>query len=159
MIELKFANCDHSRDPIVGCALEGVASILAGIKGASMVIHSPQGCAATVGMAYDSHEIDFTRRKVACTRLFESDIVMGASQKLKDLIAEADKTFGAKSMFVVGTCAADIIGESLSRSWPEDFAETITTARISASRRSCLLSKKTRWLAIDASISSLLKSA
>jgi len=113
MIELSFANCNHTKDPIVGCALEGVASILAGIKGASIVIHSPQGCAATVGLAYDSHEIDFTRRKVACTRLFESDIVMGASQKLKDLIKEADKTFCAKSMFVVGTCAADIIGENL----------------------------------------------
>lgn len=113
MIELKFADCSHSRDPLVGCALEGVAAILAGIQGASIVIHSPQGCAATVGQAFDAHEIDFTRRKVACTRLFESDIVMGASQKLKDLIREADRTFGMSQIFVVGTCAADIIGENL----------------------------------------------
>ncbi len=113
MLELKIANCRHSKDPIVGCALEGVAGILAGIKGATLVIHSPQGCATTVGMAYDSHEIDFTRRKVACTRLFESDIVMGASQKLKDLIKQADSTFQSKSIFVIGTCAADIIGENL----------------------------------------------
>jgi light-independent protochlorophyllide reductase B subunit len=86
---------------------------LVGIKGASVVLHSPQGCASTVGLAFDSHEIDFTRRKVACTRLFETDIVMGAAQKLEDLIRQADKTFGSKSIFVVGTCAADIIGEDL----------------------------------------------
>jgi light-independent protochlorophyllide reductase B subunit len=111
--ELKFDNCDHSRDPVLGCALEGVASIVAGIQDVGMVIHSPQGCAATVAMAFDSHEIDFTRRKVACTRLFESDIIMGASEKLINLIQETDRTFKNKAIFVVGTCAADIIGENL----------------------------------------------
>lgn len=111
--ELTFENCRHSRDPIIGCALEGVASVIAGIKDVSIVIHSPQGCAATVAAAYDTHEIDFTRRKVGCSRLFESDIIMGASDKLKGLIRDADKTFQTKIMFVVGTCAADIIGEDI----------------------------------------------
>jgi len=88
--QLEFENCKYSKDPIVGCALEGVASIVAGIRDVSIVIHSPQGCSATVASAYDHHEMDFTKRKVACTRLFESDIVMGASEKLKDLIKQAD---------------------------------------------------------------------
>jgi nitrogenase molybdenum-iron protein beta chain len=111
--QLKFENCEHSRDPIVSCALEGVASIVAGIRDVSLIIHSPQGCAATVAAAYDAHEMDFTRRKVGCTRLFESDIIMGASQKLEDLIRQADKSFGTGVMFVVGTCSADIIGEDI----------------------------------------------
>jgi nitrogenase molybdenum-iron protein beta chain len=111
--ELTFENCDHSRDPVLGCALEGVAGIVAGIQDVGLVIHSPQGCAATVAMAFDSHEIDFTRRKVACTRLFESDIIMGASEKLINLIMETDRTFKNKAIFVVGTCAADIIGENI----------------------------------------------
>ncbi len=110
---VKFENCDHSKDPIVSCALEGVASIVAGIKDVSILIHSPQGCASTVSAAYDTHEIDFTQRKTACTRLFESDIVLGASKKLEGLIKEADQSFHTKAMFVVGTCAADIIGEDL----------------------------------------------
>jgi len=110
---LTFANCDHSKDPIVGCALEGIATTVAGIKDVSIVIHSPQGCAATVAAGYDTHEVDFTKRKVGCTRLFESDIVMGASEKLKDMIKQADQSFEAKVMFVVGTCAADIIGEDI----------------------------------------------
>ncbi|MDP4177321.1 MAG: nitrogenase component 1 [Bacillota bacterium] len=111
--ELEFKNCDHSKDPILSCALEGVASVAAGIKDASVVIHSPQGCAATVGAAYDAHEVDFTRRKIACTRLFETDVIMGASEKLKSMIREADKTFQTKVIFVIGTCAADIIGEDM----------------------------------------------
>ncbi|VBB09560.1 nitrogenase/oxidoreductase component 1 [Lucifera butyrica] len=111
--ELTFEDCNHSKDPVLGCALEGVASIIAGINEASIIIHSPQGCAATVANAYDIHEVDFTRRKIGCTRLFESDIVMGASEKLKSLIKEADQTFQSKVMFVVGTCAADIIGEDI----------------------------------------------
>lgn len=111
--ELSFEHCRHSRDPLVGCALEGVATVLAGIEDVSIVIHSPQGCSATVALGYDHHEIDFTRRKSACTRLFESDIIMGATDKLKELIAQADRTFGSKVTFVVGTCAADIIGEDL----------------------------------------------
>jgi light-independent protochlorophyllide reductase B subunit len=110
---LTFENCDHSKDPIVGCALEGIANMVAGIKDVSIVIHSPQGCASTVAAGYDNHEVDFTKRKVGCTRLFESDIVMGASEKLKGLIQEADQSFDAKVMFVVGTCAADIIGEDI----------------------------------------------
>lgn len=111
--ELKFDNCSHSRDPMVGCALEGAAGILAGIKDISIVIHSPQGCSSTVSAAYDVHEIDFTKRKVACTRLFETDVVMGASGKLKELIKEADSKFKTRAIFVVGTCAADIIGEDI----------------------------------------------
>lgn len=110
---LKIPDCGHSRDPLVSCALEGVASIVAGIEDAAIVIHSPQGCSATVAQAYDEHEIDFTRRKIACSRLFEKDIILGASQKLRDLIIQADKTFGAAVIFVVGTCAADIIGEDV----------------------------------------------
>ncbi|MBH8576547.1 nitrogenase associated protein N [Nostocaceae cyanobacterium CENA369] len=114
---LNFENCDHSKDhskdPIVGCALEGIATTVAGIKDVSIVIQSPQGCASTVAAGYDAHEVDFTKRKVGCTRLFESDIVMGATEKLKGMIKEADKSFDAKVMFVVGTCAADIIGEDI----------------------------------------------
>jgi len=111
--ELVFENCKYSKDPILGCTLEGVASVVAGIKDASIVIHSPQGCAATVAAAYDTCEVDFTQRRIGCTRLFESDVIMGASEKLKNLIREADRTFNAKVMFVVGTCAADIIGEDI----------------------------------------------
>jgi nitrogenase molybdenum-iron protein beta chain len=111
--QLTFDNCDRSKDPMIGCALEGIANMVAGIKDVSIVIHSPQGCASTVAAGYDHHEVDFTKRKVGCTRLFESDIVMGASEKLKGLIKEADQSFHAKVMFVVGTCAADIIGEDI----------------------------------------------
>lgn len=111
--ELKFEDCTHSKDPVLGCALEGVANIVAGINDVSIVIHSPQGCAATVANAYDLHEIDFTRRKIACTRLFETDVILGAGEKLKQLIIDADSTFNTKVMFVVGTCAADIIGEDI----------------------------------------------
>ncbi len=111
--ELTFDDCMHSRDPVLGCALEGVASVIAGIKDVSIVIHSPQGCAATVGMAFDTHEVDFTKRKIGCTRLFETDIIMGASEKLINLIKEADSAFKTRIMFVVGTCAADIIGEDI----------------------------------------------
>lgn len=111
--ELIFHDCAHSRDPMMGCALEGVAGIVAGIRHVSIVIHSPQGCAATVASAYDAHEIDFTKRKTACTHLFESDIVLGATDKLEQMIREADRKFSTKVMFVVGTCAADIIGEDI----------------------------------------------
>lgn len=111
--ELTFENCTHSKDPVLGCALEGVAGVVAGIKDVSIVIHSPQGCAATVASAFDTHEIDFTKRKIGCTRLFETDIIMGASEKLENLIREADRSFDRSVMFVVGTCAADIIGEDI----------------------------------------------
>lgn len=111
--ELTFDHCTHSRDPIAGCALEGVATTLAGMRGVGIVLHSPQGCSSTVALGFDNHEVDFTRRKVACTRLFETDIVMGAGDKLQDLIRQADASFHVPTLFVVGTCAADIIGEDL----------------------------------------------
>ena len=111
--QLEFDDCRYSKDPIIGCALEGVANIMAGMRDVSIVLHSPQGCAATVASAYDHHEISFTKRKVSCTRLFESDIVLGASEKLKGLIEQTDETFRSKVMFVVGTCASDIIGEDI----------------------------------------------
>jgi nitrogenase molybdenum-iron protein beta chain len=111
--ELIFQNCSSSHDPVVGCALEGVSNIIAGIRDISIVLHSPQGCASTVALGYDNHETDFTQRKVACTRLFEMDIIMGATEKLRELIIKADATYKTKVMFVVGTCSADIIGEDI----------------------------------------------
>ncbi len=111
--EATFPDCNYSFDTFSSCALEGVASVIAGIVGASIVIHSPQGCAMTVSSAYDAHEVDMTRRKVACTRLFENEVVMGASKKLRDTVVLADRTFGTEVIFVVGTCAADIIGEDI----------------------------------------------
>jgi nitrogenase molybdenum-iron protein alpha/beta subunit len=111
--ELIFQDCTSSHDPVVGCALEGVSNIIAGIRDISIVLHSPQGCASTVALGYDNHETDFTQRKVACTRLFETDIIMGATDKLRDLILKADATYKTKVMFVIGTCSADIIGEDI----------------------------------------------
>jgi nitrogenase molybdenum-iron protein beta chain len=87
--------------------------VAAGIGDVGIVIHSPQGCAATVAAAFDAHEIDFTKRKVGRTRLFETDVVMGAAEKLAGLIKEVDGTFGTQVLFVIGTCAADIIGEDI----------------------------------------------
>lgn len=110
---MSFAHTTHSKDPVLSCALEGVASVVAGIKDVSIVIHSPQGCASTVNSAYDKHEMDMTMRKIGCTRLFESDIIMGATGKLEKIIRQAEENFGAKVMFVVGTCSADIIGEDI----------------------------------------------
>jgi light-independent protochlorophyllide reductase B subunit len=110
---MTFPDTTHSRDPLLSCALEGVANVIAGIRDVSIVIHSPQGCASTVNAAYDWHEMDQTRRKIGCTRLFESDIVMGATSKLEKIIRQSDETFGTKVMFVVGTCSADIIGEDI----------------------------------------------
>ncbi len=110
---LTFADTAHSRDPLLGCALEGVAGIIAGIRDVGIVIHSPQGCASTVNAAYDRHEMDMTMRKIGCTRLFESDIIMGATDKLKKIIRQSEEAFGLKVMFVVGTCSADIIGEDI----------------------------------------------
>lgn len=110
---LTFQDTANSRDPMLGCALEGVAGVVAGIRDVGIVIHSPQGCAATVNAAYDRHEMDQTRRKIGCTRLFESDIIMGATDKLKKIIRQAGESFGVKVLFVVGTCSADIIGEDI----------------------------------------------
>jgi nitrogenase molybdenum-iron protein beta chain len=111
--ELIYDNCTSSHDPVVGCALEGVSNIIAGIRDISIVLHSPQGCASTVALGYDNHETDFTHRKIACTRLFETDIIMGATEKLRDLILKADAAYKTKVMFVIGTCSADIIGEDI----------------------------------------------
>lgn len=111
--QLKFSHDRFSRDPVLSCALEGVANVLAGIKEVCIVIHSPQGCAATVNSSYDCHEVDFTARKIACTRLFERDIVLGAGEKLEEVIKQADEAYHARIMFVIGTCAADIIGEDM----------------------------------------------
>jgi|GEM_PF-5286931 len=38
---------------------------------------------------------------------------MGATEKLRGMTKETDQSFDAKEMFVVGTCAAVIIGEDI----------------------------------------------
>jgi nitrogenase molybdenum-iron protein alpha/beta subunit len=111
--EIKQNHSKFSCDPMIGCALEGVSSVLCGIDDASIVVHSPQGCSVTVNSGYGSHGTNFFSHRSSSTRLLEKDIIMGAAGKLKNVIRQSVENYKSKTTFVLGTCAVDIIGEDI----------------------------------------------
>ena len=90
------------------------------IRDAAVVGHAPIGCASGASMANVTSRSVTTARgqrlhavKYISTNIQEKDTVFGASEKLRGAIAEADRRFQPKAIFIESSCASGIIGEDL----------------------------------------------
>lgn len=105
----------------MGCATSKAACMSVMIQDSAVISHGPVGCASCL------HEFDFTyrvnaplrgveqptQRKIFTTNLQEKDTVYGGNQKLAAAIREVYERTKAKSIFVLTTCAAGIIGDDV----------------------------------------------
>jgi len=73
-----------------------------------IVMHGPAGCCFRTGRLLEDEGI-----RVITTAMNENDFIFGATDKLIEVLQEADETFKPKNIGVVGTCASMIIGENM----------------------------------------------
>lgn len=89
--------------PLWPCAAAGAAACLAGMEGLTVILHGPSGC-----YYYPAALIP---APLQCTFLVEEEIIMGAGDRLREVIdACADPT---RMIAVVNTCVPAVIGEDL----------------------------------------------
>lgn len=99
--------------PVSTCKLFGAVRAVTGIKNAVPLIHGPRGCAYHIGYLLTAR--GGRRIAVASTELSESDVVFGASEKLRDRIIEVDRTRKPDIIVIMSSCATSIIGEDIGR--------------------------------------------
>lgn len=73
-----------------------------------IIMHGPNGCCFRTGRLLESDGV-----RVLTTAMAENDFILGAGDKLEELLIKAYDMFEPKLMGVVGTCASMIIGEDL----------------------------------------------
>ncbi|MCD7725146.1 MAG: nitrogenase iron-molybdenum protein subunit alpha [Clostridiales bacterium] len=102
------------------CQMSLSLMMCATVENAVIIIHGPIGCgtqlhnlssATTKGKA----DRGLTAKPVPwlSTNLQEAEVITGGEKKLKETIAYADRTYRPEIIFVVSTCAPNIIGDDV----------------------------------------------
>ncbi|MDR3075529.1 MAG: Ni-sirohydrochlorin a,c-diamide reductive cyclase catalytic subunit [Candidatus Methanoplasma sp.] len=73
-----------------------------------VVIHGPSGCGFMA-----SRMIEDAGIRVVTTAMDDNDLIFGASEKLENVLKEAEIRFSPKTIAVIGTCSSMIIGEDM----------------------------------------------
>ena len=102
------------------CSEQMVECQAGNVRDAVLIQHSPIGCGGGQvpynsiyrnGLALRHHKVENIR--IINTNLQESDMVFGASKKLKQSIDDAWERFKPKAIFIGTSCATGIIGEDI----------------------------------------------
>lgn len=93
---------------------------LSNIKDALVVNHAPSGCAADAVAANVNFKsgsrlrgVELSNLRIISSNLEESDMVFGATEKLRDTILQAHRRYRPSAIFVTASCVSGIIGEDI----------------------------------------------
>ncbi|MDR2615436.1 MAG: nitrogenase component 1 [Oscillospiraceae bacterium] len=119
------------------CQMSLSLMMAATVDNCVIVMHAPIGCGSTLFQLGPGVAKGKARRGKALsapvwlsTNLTESDVIGGGERKLKETILYADREFHPEIIFVVATCAPNIIGDDVDDAVREAGAgaEAIVTA-------------------------------
>ncbi len=101
----------------VGCALGGIYTALS-IGGVLPVLHSGPGCVYAMSSVLSianggQNPVPFIETAVPSSNLSESEVVFGASDKLKSVLERSLRYYKAEIFLIVTGCSAEIIGEDI----------------------------------------------
>jgi nitrogenase molybdenum-iron protein alpha chain len=102
------------------CQMQLSLMMAATVDKCVIVMHAPIGCGSTLfqlGPAVAKGKARRGKQPIApvwlSTNLTESDVIGGGTQKLHDTIVYADREYHPEIIFVVATCAPNIIGDDV----------------------------------------------
>ncbi len=105
----------HARFPGFHCAFFGVAGTVPLIKNSYALMIGPSICLynAKLNISLRALSSDPRPDNLLLLPLVQEDIIFGALSKVQQAVVEADRTYHPEVLFVVTTCAQEIIGEDL----------------------------------------------
>lgn len=108
------------------CAQSRSMSMALNVRDAAVVSHAPLGCMTDVSAQNVRERSTAERQRIPAeidmpiaaarmisTNIQEKDTVYGAADSLRSAIDEADRRFHPKTIFILSSCAAGIIGEDI----------------------------------------------
>lgn len=107
------------------------------VENSVIIVHGPIGCGANLHGITSATNAGKVARGLPVkpfdwlsTNLTETEIVTGGEKKLKETIEYADRTFRPEIIFVISTCAPNIIGDDVERIIKDE--EKIVSAQLAA---------------------------
>jgi nitrogenase molybdenum-iron protein alpha chain len=102
------------------CQMSLTLMMAATVRNATIIVHSPGGCGAGLQLITTQSNRGRVQRGLPpspgnwiSTDLQEADVIGGGENKLREAILYADREFRPEIIFVVSTCAPNIIGDDV----------------------------------------------
>lgn len=110
--------CVCAEQQRVGCAMGGIYTALS-IGGVLPILHSGPGCVHAMSSVLSlsnggQNPVPFMELAIPSTNLKESQVVFGASEKLRSVLEHSLRYYKAEIFLIVTGCSAEIIGEDIS---------------------------------------------
>ncbi|XHH09092.1 MAG: nitrogenase component 1 [Candidatus Bathyarchaeia archaeon] len=107
-----------NREPVQGCSLSGAFNVVSQLKDAVAIMYSPQGCSYISFCTHLNHSSFLYSdsrylTNLLCTDMRETDVIFGGTKNLKETLNRLQKRFPAKTLFVITSCPAGIIGDDV----------------------------------------------
>ncbi|MDR2163791.1 MAG: nitrogenase [Clostridiales Family XIII bacterium] len=116
----RLAELDMPFNQQTMCSQSIVACQIGNITDCILIEHSPIGCSSYHPHFDFAYKVGLVRRgkepksiQIVSTNLLESDMVFGASDKLRRSIMDAHQRFEPKAIFISMSCSTAIIGEDI----------------------------------------------
>ncbi|TWA87886.1 nitrogenase molybdenum-iron protein beta chain [Azospirillum brasilense] len=95
-------------DPVTKCAIFGIAQVVGEIRGGSVLVHGPKGCAFP---AYEATHL--SRVTFNYSEMCEKTVIFGGETLLGEKLWETYHDNNAGLIGVISTCSSDIIGDDI----------------------------------------------
>lgn len=107
-----------NREPVQGCSLSGAFNVVSQLKDAVALMYSPQGCSYISFCTHLNHSSFLYSdsrylTNLLCTGMNETDVIFGGTKNLKETLIQLQKRFPEKTIFVITSCPAGIIGDDV----------------------------------------------
>jgi nitrogenase molybdenum-iron protein beta chain len=95
-------------DPVTKCAIFGISQVVGEIKGGTVLVHGPKGCAFPAFEATHLSQVRFNYSEMC-----EKSVIFGGEELLRQKLWETYHDNTATLMGVVSTCSSEIIGDDI----------------------------------------------
>jgi nitrogenase iron protein len=107
-----------NREPVQGCSLSGAYNVVSQLKDAVALMYSPQGCSYISFCTHLNHcsflySDSRYLTNLLCTDMRETDVIFGGTKNLKQTLMRLQNRFPEKTVFVITSCPAGIIGDDV----------------------------------------------
>ncbi|TDA68018.1 MAG: hypothetical protein D9V47_08905 [Clostridia bacterium] len=101
-----------AKESSLECGLAGAVAAVSGLKGSTIILHSPPGCGWTARWARSDFAIN-NYVPLVPDNLLQHNLIFGASQKLYDSARWAMERWKPKQLFLMAGCAGSLIADPM----------------------------------------------
>jgi len=102
--------CENIDGATSYCYFFGACNVAYSIKDSMVILHTPSGCHRRVLYLWSMNDNSNHNKFLLSTNLIDNDVIFGTEEKLKRLINDTISRYKEKVLFLITSCAPEIIG-------------------------------------------------